>query len=190
MGMIKKHGKRIRTQRRSKSGNTHRFTQNKTKNPQIWKTPGLDGIYVFWFGKFTSIHDRRAFEMNECLKGAQVPEWVVKGKTTLIQKGPFNGAFTNNYRPINYQPMMWNIQTAKIREVIYYSLTSQGLYPGEQEGSRGTVELLYIDQHILNERKTRWKNLAMARIDYKKSYDMVTQRWIINCLKMYKNLTK
>ena len=30
------------------------------------------------------------------------------------------------------------------------------------------------------------KNLAMAWIDYKKSYDMVPQSWIINCLKMYK----
>ena len=30
------------------------------------------------------------------------------------------------------------------------------------------------------------KNLAMAWIDYKKAYDMVSQSWIINCLKMYK----
>ena len=52
--------------------------------------------------------------------------------------------------------------------------------------SRGNVELLYIDQHILNESKTRRKNLAMAWIDYKKAYDMVPQSWLINCLKMYK----
>ena len=30
------------------------------------------------------------------------------------------------------------------------------------------------------------ENLAMAWIDYKKTYDMVPQSWIINCLKMYK----
>ena len=47
-------------------------------------------------------------------------------------------------------------------------------------------KLLYIDQHILNESKTRRKNLAMAWIDYKKAYDMVPQRWIINCHKMNK----
>ena len=45
-------------------------------------------------------------------------------------------------------------------------------------------QLLYIDQYILNESKTRRKNLAMAWIDYKKAYDMVPQSWIINCLKM------
>ena len=79
---------------------------------------------------------------------------------------------------------------SKIREEINYSLTSRGLFPVEQKGcckgSRGTAELLYIDQHILIESKTRRKNLTMAWIDYKKAYNMVTQSWIINCLKMYK----
>ena len=68
--------------------------------------------------------------------------------------------------------MMWKIPTAQIREKIYYSLTSRGLLPDEQKwchrGSRDTAELLYIDQHILNESKERRKNLDMARIDYKK----------------------
>ena len=75
-------------------------------------------------------------------------------------------------------------------ENIGNSLTSRGLFPEEQKGcskrSRGTAELLYIDQHSQNESKTRRKNLAMAWIDYKKSYDMVPYTWIINSLKMYK----
>ena len=85
---------------------------------------------------------------------------------------------------------MWKILTAQIREEIYYSLTSRGLFPDEQKGyckgSRGIAELFYIDQHILNESKTRRKNLAMAWIDYKKAYDMVPHSWITNSLKMYK----
>ena len=85
--------------------------------------------------------------------------------------------------------MMWKISIAEIREEIYYSLTSHRLFPEEQKrckGSRGKAELLYIDQHIVNESKTRRKNQAMAWIDYKKAYDMVPQSWIINCLKMNK----
>ena len=128
--------------------------------------------------------------MNRCLQGAQVPEWMTKGKTTLIQKDPSKVTAPNNYRPITCLPMMWKILTAQIREKIYYSLTSHGLFPDEQKGyrkrSRGTAELLYIDQHIQSESKTRRKNLAMAWIDYKKAYDMVPQIWIIHCLKMYK----
>ena len=64
------------------------------------------------------------------------------------------------------------------------------MFPDEQKGchkgSRGTAELLCIYQHILNESKTRQKNLAMAWIDYKKEYDMIPQSWVIHCLKMYK----
>ena len=85
---------------------------------------------------------------------------------------------------------MWKILTAQIREKIYDSLTSRGLFPDEQkgcrEGSSKTSELFYIDQHILNESKTRRKNLAMGWIDYKKAYDMLPQSWILHSLKMYK----
>ena len=104
---------------------------------------------------------------------------MTKGKTTLIQKDPSKGTAPNNYRSINCLPMMWKILTAQIREKIYDSLTSRGLFPEEQKGcrkgSRGTAELFIIDQHILNESKTRRKNLAMAWIDYKKAYDMLPQ---------------
>ena len=157
-----------------------------------WKTPGHYGIHGFWFKKFTSIHGRLVLEMNRCLQDAQVPDCMTKGKTTLIQKDPSKGTAPNNYRPITYLPMMWKILTAQIRKEIYYSLISRRLFPDEQKGchkgSRGTAELLYIDQRILNESKNRRKNLAMAWIDYKKAYDMVPQSWIINCLKMYKIL--
>ena len=56
---------------------------------------------------------------------------------------------------------------------------------GCHKGSRDTGGLLYIDLHIFIKNKRR-KNLPMAWIDYKKAYDMVSQSWIINCLKMYK----
>ena len=95
-----------------------------------------------------------------------------------------------NYKKAYDTVNQGEILTAQIREKIYYSLTSRGLFPDEQKGCRkgswGTAELLYIDQHILNESKKRRKNLAIAWIDFKKAYYMVTQSWIIHCLKMYK----
>ena len=56
----------------------------------------------------------------------------------------------------------------------------------ENKRTRDTEKLLYIDQHILNENKTRRKNIAMAWIDYKKAYNMVSQSWILYCRQMYK----
>ena len=133
-----------------------------------WKTPGHDRIHGFWFKKFISIHDRLELKMNRCLQGAQVPDWMAKGKTTLIQKDPSKGTAPNSYSPITCLPMMWKILTAQIREKIYYSLTSRGLFPDEQKGSRGTAELHSIDQHILIESETKRKNPAIAWIDYTK----------------------
>ena len=175
--MDKQYNKRTReTGRRPKTEIHIDLLKTTLKRISNWKAPGHDGIHGFWFKKFTSIHCRLALEMNRCLQGAQVPEWMTKEKTTLIQKDPSKGTAPNNYRPITCLPMMWKILTAQIREKIYNSLTSRGLFPGEQKGcrkgSRGTAELLYIDQHILNESKTRRKNLAMAWIDYKKTYDI------------------
>ena len=89
----------------------------------------------------------------------------------------------------NNNQMTWKILTAQIREEIYYSLTSRGFFPeqkGCRKGSTVTGELLNIDQHILNEIKTKWKKSSYGLIDHKKTYVMVPQNWIINCLKIYK----
>ena len=136
-----------------------------------WKTPDHNWIYGFWLQKFTSILNRLALEIDKCLQRAHVPEWMTKEKTILIQKDPNKGTARNNYRPITCLPMMWKILTAQIREEIYYSLNSRGLFPDEQKeyykGSRGSAWLLYIDQHILNESKTReiylWPGLTTKR---------------------------
>ena len=48
------------------------------------------------------------------------------------------------YRPITCLPRMWKISTAQMREGLYYSLTTGGLFPEEQKGyfigPRATVE--------------------------------------------------
>ena len=80
--------------------------------------PGHNGIHGFWFKKFTAIHEKLALELNRCLQGATVPEYITKGKTILIQKDPLKGTTQNNYRPITCLPMMWKILTAQVREEI------------------------------------------------------------------------
>ena len=72
-----------------------------------------------------------------------------------------------------------------------YLLISQGLFTEKEKrcrkGSSGTGDLLYVQQYIhkekLNETK---KKVSMAWIDFKNSYDLVPQSWIIDCHKMYK----
>ena len=67
------------------------------------------------------------------------------------------------------------------------SLIGSELISEEQKiwckGTKETCELLYIDENILLESKR--ENLDMLWIIDKKAYDIVSQSWIINCLKMY-----
>ena len=80
-----------------------RMTRKKIWN---WKTPGNDGIHGFWFRKLTTVHDRPALEIYRCLQEAHVPEWITKGRTTLIQEGSCKVTVPNNYRPITCLSMM------------------------------------------------------------------------------------
>ena len=47
--------------------NNNNNDNNNNNNSNI--NAGHDGIHVFWFKKFTSIHDRPALEMNRYLQG-------------------------------------------------------------------------------------------------------------------------
>ena len=68
--MYKRDGKRnSRIGREPEGKSIPRFTKIPNR-----KSLGHDGIYGFWFKKFTSIHDELANEMNRCLKEAEIPE--------------------------------------------------------------------------------------------------------------------
>ena len=117
-----------------------------------------------------------------------VPEWMVRGRTVLIQKDPAKGAQASNYRPITCLPMMWKLLTGIMGEKLYSHLERSGLLVDEQKGcrkgSRGTKDQLLVDKAILKNCRRRLTNLSMAWIDYKKAYDMVPHSWILKCLEM------
>ena len=137
-----------------------RATLKKVPN---WKTLGHDGIHGFRFWKkITSIHDRLAIEMNRCLDETNIPEWMIKGNTTLIQKDLQRETASNNYRPMTCLQMIWKILTSQIREEICNSLISRRLFPEKQKGYNNRIRRTgdqHIDQHFLKESGTRRKNL-------------------------------
>ena len=101
--------------------------------------PGLDGIHLL--PKSINAYRKLSTGMDDQREDNSNP------------KRPPQNNHLNNYRPITPLPIMCKILTAQIREN-YYSLVSHGIFPEEQRGcckrTRGTEELLYIDQRILN----------------------------------------
>ena len=62
--------------------------------------------------------------------------------------------------------------------------------PTEQKGckkeSYGCKDRLLTNEMILEECKTKEKNLSTARVDCKKAFDRVPSTWITKCLQIYK----
>ena len=65
---------------------------------------------------------------------------------------------------------------------MYIYLKGENLLPNEQKGckhkSRGTKDQLLLEKTVLKDCRKRQTNLAMAWIDYKKSYDFAPHSWI------------
>ena len=155
-----------------------------------WKAPGPDMVRGFWFKKLTSLHLVLTDVLRVCVERGEVPEWMVKGRTVLIQKDPTKGRAVANYRPIACLPLMWKLLTGIFADKIYDHLHINNLLPDEQKGcrkqSRGTKDQLLIDREVLREAKRKKRLLSMAWIDYRKAYDMLPHSWILETLGMTK----
>ena len=51
-----------------------------------WKAAGPDLVQGFWFKKLTGLHSRLQECLQDCICQGNVPEWMVRGRTVLIQK--------------------------------------------------------------------------------------------------------
>ena len=92
---------------------------------------------------------------------------------------PQKGTTRKNYGSIKCLPVMWKILTALIKVKIFYMIISHVLCPNRMDATRKktrTSDLLYIDQHILKERKTRRKK-------NERRCGLITKRYTILSLK-------
>ena len=71
-----------------------------------WKAPVPDCVQRYWFKRFSSLHSRLTQHLQTCVVRGDVPTWVTKEKTTLIQKDPEKRNAANSYRPIACLPRM------------------------------------------------------------------------------------
>ena len=122
-----------------------------------WKSPGPDVVQGSWLKNFSSLHEMVRLQLKECLDSGSVPSWLIRERTSLLQKDKSKGNVASNYRPISCLPLMWKLLTGVIADQIYLHLDQEKLLPEEQKGcrkgSRGTNDLLYIDRAVIKEVK-------------------------------------
>ena len=149
----------------------------------------------YWFKAFDTLHKPIVNALQKCVVEGDVPEWIVTGRTVLIQKDPAKGTNARNYGSIACLPLMWKLLLGMFVDRVYTQLLDYQLLLEEQKGerkkSRGTKDQLLIDKTILKEVKRLKKNVVMSWIDYKKAYDMVPHSWIketLNITRVVKNI--
>ena len=99
-----------------------------------WKAPGSDKLHGFWMKKFTSPHQAKVKDLDECIQTGDVPNWMVESWTVLAQKDVRKQNAVGNYMPIACLNILWKLLTGIINEKVYDHLNQQSLLPEKQKG--------------------------------------------------------
>ena len=98
------------------------------------------------------MHSRLPGQLQEVLNGL-IPEWLVMGRTTLIQKVKSKDPAPGNYRPITCLPTVGKLLTSVVSTVVCNHLSDNKLLfheqKGCQKGTRGILDHLCVDKAIL-----------------------------------------
>ena len=94
-----------------------------------WKSPVPGLVQRFWLKNFSSLLERVRLQLKECLDKGFVPNWLTRGRTSLLQKDKNKSKLASNYRPITFLPLMWNLLTGVIADQIYAHLDQERLLP-------------------------------------------------------------
>ena len=121
--------------------------------------------------------------MNKILKGnQQLSDWLTYGRTVLCQKDRSKGNAVDNYQPVSCLSLTWKLLRGVISEHLYSFVEEGKILPEERNvckrNSRGTKDEVLVDKAVLKDCKRKSTNLAMAWIDYRKTYDMIPHSWI------------
>ena len=108
------------------------------------------------------------------------PAWFSEGKTKLIPK---TAEFTSeNQRSITCLNNMYKWFTWCLQDPIDSHLTENELIENEQRGAKakssGTSDNLMIDRMVTMDCHRGHRNLSMAWVDVKKTYDTVDHKWL------------
>ena len=84
-----------------------------------WKALGPDCFQGHWFKRFSTLHSRLTEHLQTSLAEGDIPTWMTKGRTTLIQKSPEKRNGASNYHPIACLPFMWKLLTTTMAVIFW-----------------------------------------------------------------------
>lgn len=147
------------------------------KKAKNWRAPGPDRIKAGWWKLFSSAREAlKQYIVLVLAQTAEVPQWLVTGRTVLIPKDGCAGR-PDQYRPIACLNTSYKLLTAVMSRQLTNHVMAYNLLPDEQlalrQGRRGCTDALLIDAMVGEVARSRNAGLSVAWIDFKKAYDRV-----------------
>lgn len=163
---------------------------NAIKKTHSWKSPGPDRLQNFWLKNFPSTHYNLTRAFNKILEKPDLtPKFLTMGVTHMLyKKGDKKEA--SNYRPITCLSVIYKLLTSVFNEYLYEYCENNNLMSFHQKGcmrkSVGCKEQITVDAIVLQQARSRKRNLYMCYIDYRKAFDSVPHDWLHRVLTLYK----
>ena len=148
-----------------------------------WSAPGIDGVQNFWWKQFEEARKTAVRIMKKYKEEPEsIPEWLPRGRTVMIPKTERRDN-VKEQRPITclntiYKCLSGMLAAYKMEHAIQNDIWDEQQF-GATNGVLGTVDHLLVDQSIMEEVKSKHRNLVVAYYDYQKAYDYVRHDWIL-----------
>ena len=147
-----------------------RITDNEIRSQLMrsmnWKAPGIDSLSNFWLKHMPCCYKLLAHTMNEYIEKPEImPDWVVRGRTTLLPKSSKTTDATQ-YRPITCLTTYWKCLSGVLSEKITKHLNEFSILAEEQQGaiknSYGTKTQLIINKTLVEDAMRKKKDVSMV----------------------------
>ena len=137
-----------------------------------------------------SIHENMTKYFKRAITNPKTnPQWFTQVTTYLLPKSNETNVF-KNYRSITCLSTMYIILTSIVTERIYNFLDVNNILPSEQKecknGSYGCKDLLLINMMLLENGRSRHRNLNTTSISYRKGLNSVQHTWILKVFQIVK----
>ena len=125
------------------------------------------------------------------LREIDFPVWLITTRTALHSKNERTKE-AKSYRAIACQNILFKIYTGIISSFVQDHCQSNGItadeQAGEKSGSWGCKDQLLINKAVNEDVKKNRKNLFTIWLDYQKAFDSISNKWVIQALKLAKKL--
>ena len=164
--------------------------QQVLKNTKNNSAPGNDLIKCFWLKKLTSTHQPLFHQLKRIFDGeVEMEDWLPLCRTMLLPKDT-DTQNKSKYRPIACLNVTYKLYTGMLYTFFEDHCSVNKIITTEQaggkKGSWGCADQLLINKMILEEVVKHRRNIFTMWFDYRKAFDMIPHKWLLEAMKLAK----